>query len=445
MAAKKRAPVPDDAAEAGARGRQRRKIDVRLPGFGAAVGRPDDRFRTSGMTWDDDLYAERVRMVRNLGARALDPSEGWIGELLVQVLDRRLSIADLHVAYRRGDAAMQRLLSTKKAPPLCPLLDQYLAEKGWRHTAKIRRLIKRFLDAQGGLERVTTAVLTRDRISTYLATYKRVGWSHGHRPGEAVGAATRNRMLGSIAAFCRWLHETGHLPTNPAATIEFIEEERRRVPVFTSAEYAAYVRHLEADWRDDQRVLAILLLIHTGADVGELIEQRPPYASEGLRVSRIAFAAVGPAGSAGLTRIQFRRTKTYTPERHVPVPGWLADRLRAHVAAQALRPGDLLFPGLRANMIARAHRRAVVAIGRPELRVKDLRHIAAQFWRRAGADLQTVQEWLGHADPKQTTVYAGFRPDAEFEAPIVNRASALLTGEQDVPSLPARRKAKGAK
>lgn len=428
-------PRPWDARTAG---RQKPKIDLRLPGFGAAVGRPDDRFRCSGGTWDEDVYAERVTLVRKLGARALDPSEAWLGEILVAVLEQRLSLADVHVASRRGDAGLQQLLSTRKAPPLAPLLDRYLREKRKKNPTKVRRAIARFLDATGGADRVTTAVLTRERISDYLAAYGRLNASHGGRIGEPVKPATINRTLGAIAAFCSWLVATEVLVRNPCASIADLDEGLHRVPGFTAGEYAKYVAQLERDWRDDPRILVLLTLLHSGADLGEVIRMDKPYPSVGLRVQQIEFA--DPRAAGALTRIRFRRSKTKTPERQVPIPPWLAERLRAHIARYALQPGDILFPTVTRSKVASAHGRARQAISRPELRVKDLRHVAAIFWRKGGADLFTLQQWLGHSDPKQTQIYADFLPEDAFDAPFVLKASQLLTGEQDIPNLSDRRK-----
>jgi integrase len=422
-------------------GRQKPKIDIRLPGFGAAVGRHGDRFRCSGGTWDEETYDARVAMLRELGARTLDPAQAWIGELLVAVLDRTLPLTDLHVAYRRGDAAMQRLLSSRKAPLLLPLLTRFLNEKRYRRPAKVRRMFERFLDAHGGKERVTTAILTRDRIAAYLAGYERLAHSRGGRKGEAVAPATLNRILGKLAAFCRWLVDLDVLPKNPTATIEELAEGLHRLPSFTAREYADYTAQLERDWRDEPRVLVLQLLLHTGADLGEIIGIEPidgQQAIPGLKVSQIEFA--DPRDPESLTRLRLRRSKTHTPERQVPVPAWLAERLRAHIAAHDLRAADVLFPTTTRSKVAQAHARARRAIGREELRIKDLRHIAAIFWRKGGADVFSIQKWLGHADPKQTMIYADFLPDNSFDAPFVQKASQLLRAEEDVTAISEARK-----
>ena len=47
-------------------------------------------------------------------------------------------------------------------------------------------------------------------------------------------------------------------------------------------------------------------------------------------------------------------------------------------------------------------RDARVTIGRPELRVHDLRHTAASVWLASGADPKVVQRVLGHATAAMT-------------------------------------------
>ena len=42
-------------------------------------------------------------------------------------------------------------------------------------------------------------------------------------------------------------------------------------------------------------------------------------------------------------------------------------------------------------------RQAIAEIGRPTLRVHDLRHTYASLARRAGADLRLLQKTMGHA------------------------------------------------
>jgi site-specific recombinase XerD len=70
-------------------------------------------------------------------------------------------------------------------------------------------------------------------------------------------------------------------------------------------------------------------------------------------------------------------------------------------------------------MLRKAHETARAAIGRRTLRRKDLRHIAAIYWRRGGADLESVRQWLGHSHISQTLIYAAFGVDDQYDAPVL--------------------------
>jgi integrase len=57
---------------------------------------------------------------------------------------------------------------------------------------------------------------------------------------------------------------------------------------------------------------------------------------------------------------------------------------------------------------------ATAAIGRPGLRVHDLRHTAASVWLAAGADPKVVQRVLGHATAAMTMDLYGHLVDANL-------------------------------
>ena len=79
------------------------------------------------------------------------------------------------------------------------------------------------------------------------------------------------------------------------------------------------------------------------------------------------------------------------------------------------------------------------AISRPELTLKDLRHIAAIAWVRAGVHIRHVQRYLGHTSLSQTMKYCDYEPDTETESAAAERAAATLNRTADV--RPIRRNA----
>ena len=63
-------------------------------------------------------------------------------------------------------------------------------------------------------------------------------------------------------------------------------------------------------------------------------------------------------------------------------------------------------------------REAIVEIGRPSLRVHDLRHTYASLARRAGADLRLLQKTMGHASITVTAhIYADLYDDELDDVP----------------------------
>jgi site-specific recombinase XerD len=395
------------------------RIDLRLPGYSGGVGRMRDRFRIASGTRDQRVYDERVAMLRDLHLRA--PS------LLAALKAGRFTLTALHRAYRRGTPALRALVRKSRSTPLADAVARYLREHRTRDHDRLTRRLERFVAAQGA--GATTAALRPEKLAAYLADLARVR----QRAGEpaALSDATVNRHRAALYGFCSWGVRQRVLRQHPMAhgQVPKRAESEGRMPVFATEDYAAYFRvadaraaDLRADaWVTDADpgpalVVALRLLFHAGCDVGELFTRR---------VEHVEFGA-----GDRVTRVVLRRTKTRGryAERAVPLPNEVAARLRAHVALYRLERGDLLFGMVRRATLEKLHARVRVKIKRPDLRLKDLRHVAAQFWRYGGADLEQVREWLGHATIEQTRVYARFTPDDTFDAPPTEAAARLLTG-----------------
>ena len=63
------------------------------------------------------------------------------------------------------------------------------------------------------------------------------------------------------------------------------------------------------------------------------------------------------------------------------------------------------------------------------LRIKDLRHVSAITWARAGVRLERISDWLGHADIRMTRIYARFMPADEYDAPL-SSGQGLLSAQR---------------
>ncbi|MCU1617527.1 MAG: putative phage integrase [Frankiales bacterium] len=93
--------------------------------------------------------------------------------------------------------------------------------------------------------------------------------------------------------------------------------------------------------------------------------------------------------------------------RSVPIPAFLADELRGHLADR--EPDDLVFTGLRGGGVLRnrifrraAFDRAATAVGLDGLVPHELRHTAASLAVSSGANVKAVQRMLGHASAALT-------------------------------------------
>lgn len=93
-------------------------------------------------------------------------------------------------------------------------------------------------------------------------------------------------------------------------------------------------------------------------------------------------------------------TKTKAGRRSVPIPASVADELailldgrhRDDYVVEAPKGGPLRLAAFR----TRQWRKATAAIGRPELRIHDMRHTAVSLWISAGIDAKRVAAWAGH-------------------------------------------------
>lgn len=109
--------------------------------------------------------------------------------------------------------------------------------------------------------------------------------------------------------------------------------------------------------------------------------------------------------------------KSSAGRRAIPIPERVIPILRTRLAGR--RPGE---PAIASPLGSRLGlenwkrsvkwRQAIVEIGRPTLRVHDLRHTYASLARRAGADLRLLQKTMGHASITVTAhIYADLYDD----------------------------------
>jgi integrase len=187
------------------------------------------------------------------------------------------------------------------------------------------------------------------------------------------------------------------LSRNPAARTKFPPLRQASHTYLSTAEVAAL-----ADACGSQGDV-VLLLAYTGMRFGELVGLRVEdvdLKARRIRVRR-SITQVGGKLLEGNPKSAGGRRSIPVPQRLVPI---LTDRVsgRSQGAPAITSPAGALL-GLENWKRSPGWRAAIVEIGRPKMRVHDLRHTYASLARRAGADLRLLQKTMGHASITVTT------------------------------------------
>lgn len=151
----------------------------------------------------------------------------------------------------------------------------------------------------------------------------------------------------------------------------------------------------------------VIILAYTGLRFGELI---------GLRIEDVDLEARRIRVRRSIVRVGGRlvdgNPKTAAGRRSVPIPQRIVPILETRIASRF--PGEPAILSPKGALMAIDNwkravdwRNSIVAIGRPTLRVHDLRHTYASLARSAGADLRILQKTMGHASITTTAhIYA---------------------------------------
>lgn len=178
---------------------------------------------------------------------------------------------------------------------------------------------------------------------------------------------------------------------NPAARTKFPPPQLTAHTYLTAAEVAALT--LACGAQGD----VVALLAYTGLRFGELT---------GLRVEDVDLKARRIRVRRSITQVGGKlvegNPKSAAGRRSIPIPERLRNVLATRIAAR--RPGEPAITSPNGALLGLENwkrsvkwRQSIAEIGRPTLRVHDLRHTYASLARRAGADLRLLQKTMGHA------------------------------------------------
>lgn len=223
-------------------------------------------------------------------------------------------------------------------------------------------------------------------------------------------ARSINRKLSALRKFFNWLKLTGQIPTNPAAKIRGLKQQKR-LPVFL----------------DENRTAELVEAPQAEAEINELLSLRDSALFEvlystGMRVSSLARLNLSdylPGESSlqihtkggGEQVVPLGETAIMALQQYIKKrPAFLADGRMLRKDGRGKRAPEALFLGpggtrLTTRAIQYRLRHYVIKHGLGEVTPHTLRHSCATHLLEHGADLRFVQDLLGHKSLATTEQY----------------------------------------
>ena len=227
-----------------------------------------------------------------------------------------------------------------------------------------------------------------------------------------LSAATARRAVSTMRSIFEHAIADDRVAKNPAAKVKALRgSATREGQALTEAEVWALADACRGPLSD-----VVVVLAYTGLRWGELaglkISDRVGVPGPGLRVQRAALAG-GGRGDLYIDSLKNHQART------VPLTSQVAPIIAKWAAS---RPAtEWIFPSAAGTPLREGNWKRSVgwthakgAIGKPTLRVHDLRHTAASIWLGAGADVKVVQRILGHASATMTVDLYGHMIDTNL-------------------------------
>ncbi|GAB4422330.1 MAG: tyrosine recombinase XerC [Anaerolineae bacterium] len=234
-----------------------------------------------------------------------------------------------------------------------------------------------------------------------ISTIEETGLSHlqaflAHLDARGLTGVTRRRKTASIKALFGFLTAAGLMGHNPARGLIPPEREYKEPRFLSTQEYRALLRACAHETRD---AAIIELILQTGMRLSEVARLSIHDVELPSRINR------DPANTGSIS-VQGKGRK----QRSLPLNYKACRALKAWLTIRPDIPDSALFvTKFRERMGPRAIQRAVEKYlkeaGIKNASVHSLRHTFATHHVARGTDLRTVQEALGHADLKSTSIY----------------------------------------
>jgi site-specific recombinase XerD len=221
--------------------------------------------------------------------------------------------------------------------------------------------------------------------------------------------STVRRKLDCLSSFCNYLCALGAIPANRVATVP----RPKRAQTIPSIPTIDESRHLLAACRSPRERAVLLLLMTCGLRKAELMA---------LTVEDVAedFASVTVTGKA-------------RKQRRVPLPPQTRRAICDYLADRHIRAGPLILnrvgKAIGSTSLQRLFRRIVRQAGLDGRgwTIHTMRHCFATQMLRAGCDLPTLMELLGHGSLEASLTY--LRADPGLKADAVARWATQLMGD----------------
>jgi integrase len=235
---------------------------------------------------------------------------------------------------------------------------------------------------------------------------------------------TRNaHAYALLHAICATAVQDEVLDANPCRIRAAMQTKRRReVDILTPAQVDKLASKMPANLR-----ASVLLAAWCGLRWGETSELRRRDVSADCSVLHVHRAVTYRRG-----QFDIGEPKTAAGVRDVAIPPHIRPMLKAHLKTHVGRAADaLLFVGddgshLRGDQYRPHWEKARAAIGKPTLRVHDLRHVGAVLAAQSGATTAELMHRLGHTTPQMALRYQHVAEGRD--AQIAERLSKLAAG-----------------
>jgi len=237
---------------------------------------------------------------------------------------------------------------------------------------------------------------------------------------------TRNaHAYALVHAICATAVQDEVLDANPCRIRSAMQTKRRRdVDILTPAELDKLATQMPAQLR-----ASVTLAAWCGLRWGETSELRRKDISDDCASLHVRRAVTYRGG-----KFYVGEPKTAAGVRDVAVPPHIRPMLKSHLKNHVSRAADsLLFADddgthLCADRYRTHWEKARAAIGKPTLRVHDLRHVGAVLAAQSGATTAELMHRLGHTTPQMALRYQHVAEGRDAE--IAERLSKLVAGQR---------------